>query len=86
MKQMKFVEWPVVLRIPRRSDVLYTGHAYEGVSTMSDFRCGLNHMIGALENSTCRQKEQKKHVEKPTPSCGVNGSLRPRPIHSLKQP
>lgn len=53
MKQIKLVEWPVVLRMPRRSDVLYTGHAYDGVSTRSDFRCGLNQMMGAPENSTC---------------------------------
>lgn len=52
MKQMKFVEWPVVLKMPRLSDVLYTGHKYEGVSTMSDFFNGLNHTTGAPENST----------------------------------
>lgn len=49
---MKLVEWPVVLRMPRRSDVLYTGHWYEGLSTRSDFRVGLNQMMGAAEKST----------------------------------
>lgn len=53
MKQMKLVECPVVLKMPRRSDVLYTGHEYEGVATISDFFTGLNHTIGAPENSTC---------------------------------
>lgn len=48
----KFVEWPVVESVPRRSVVLYTGQSYFAPGLMSTDRCGRNQMMGANENRT----------------------------------
>lgn len=60
--------------MPRLSDVLYTGHEYEGVATISDFLTGLNHTIGAPENSTYYfGKQAADDVEFGAPERGVCG-------------
>mmetsp|Transcript_5791 Transcript_5791/g.17680 ORF Transcript_5791/g.17680 Transcript_5791/m.17680 type:complete len:216 (-) Transcript_5791:2871-3518(-) len=49
----KFVEWPVVDSVPRRSLVLYSGHTYtSALASMSDASLGWKSIVGRGENRT----------------------------------
>lgn len=55
----KFVEWPVVDRVPRRETTLYTGQLYIPFSGAFRSACGNNWIMGSA-------KYNKKYLNKAT--------------------